>query len=60
MRFELLAFVGGHISPKNTEFGPCGPCVHCAAIPIVRLAFVGVEFVLREIAEWLVRVDCVR
>ena len=45
---------------KNTEFGPCRPCVRCAAIRIVRLAFVGVVFVPRGPAEWLARVDHVR
>ena len=41
---------------KNTELGPRRPCVRCAAIRIVRLAFVGVVFVPRGTAEWLARV----
>ena len=46
--------------PLKTQFGLRGPCVRCAAIRIVRLAFVGVVFVLHGTAEWLARVDCVR
>ena len=41
---ESLAFVGTHISPENTGFGPHRPCVRCAAIRITRLAFIGVAF----------------
>ena len=32
LRFESLAFVGGHVSPQNTEISPQRPCVRCAAI----------------------------
>ena len=59
-RFESLAFLGCHISPKNTEIGPRRPYVRCTAIQIARLAFVGVVFVPRGTAEWPARVDRVR
>ena len=36
------------------------PCVRCAAIRIVRLAFISLTFVPRGTAEWLARVDRVR
>ena len=29
--FESLEFVGGHISPQNTEIGPQRPRVRCVA-----------------------------
>ena len=49
LRFESLAFVGGHLPPpppkKSTEFGPRRLCDRCVAIRIARLAFVGVVFV---------------
>ena len=60
LRFESLAFVGGHISPRNTESSPDRPCVRCAAIRITRLAFIRLTFVPRGTAEWLARVDRVR
>ena len=41
--------------PKNTKFGPRRPCVRCTAIRIARLAFVGVVFVPRGLAEWPAR-----
>ena len=41
----------------NTEFGPRRPCVRCTAVRITRLAFIGVVFVPRGLAEWPVRVD---
>ena len=47
-RFELLAF------------GPHRPCVRCTAIRIARLAFIGVVFAPRGLAEWPARVGCVR
>ena len=37
-----------------------GPCVHCAAIRIARLAFIGVVFIPRGTAEWFVTVGRVR
>ena len=52
MRFESLAFVGSHISLRNTESSPPRPCVRCAAIRITRLAFIRVTFVPRGSAEW--------
>ena len=48
------------LPPKNTKFGPHRPCVHCIAIRIARLAFVGVVLVPRGPAEWRARVDRVR
>ena len=42
------------------EISPHRPCVRCAAIRIVRLAFVRLTFVPRGIAEGLARVDRVR
>ena len=60
LRFESLAFVGGHISLENTEIRPNRPCVRCAAIRIARLAFICLTFVPRGTAEWLARVACVR
>ena len=59
---EALGFVGGHIfpPPQNTEIGPQSPCVLCAVIGIVRLAFICASFIPRRIAEWLMRDDCVR
>ena len=59
LRFESLAFVGGHISPQNTEISPHRPCVRCAAIRIARLAFIHLRFVPRGIAEWRARLGCV-
>ena len=49
-----------YLPHKNTEFGPCRPCVRCTAIRIAQLVFVGVVFIPRGTAEWLARVDCVR
>ena len=43
-----------------TEFWPRRPCVRCIAIRIARLAFVGVVFVPRGLAEWPARVNRVR
>ena len=60
LRFELLAFVGGHISPQNTEISPHRLCVRCAAIRIARLASTRLTFVPNGTAEWFARVDCVR
>ena len=60
LRFESLAFVGGHISLENTEISHHRPCVRCAAIRIAQLAFIRLTFVPHEIAEWLARVDRVR
>ena len=60
LRFESLAFVGGHISTQNTEISPHRPCVRCAAIRIARLAFTCLTFVPCGIAEWFARVDRVR
>ena len=41
-RSTLSTAGGGPLGPpKNTEFGPRKPCVRCAAVRIVRLAFVG-------------------
>ena len=59
MRFESLAFVGGHIPPA-TEISPHRPCVHCAAIRIARLASIGATSVPRGTAEWPPRVDRIR
>ena len=44
LRFESLAFVGGHMSLENTEISPHRPCIRCAAIRITRLAFVSHSF----------------
>ena len=60
LRFESLAFVGAHIPPQNTGFGPHRPCVRCAAIRIARLAFIGVLFIPCGTAEWPARVGRVR
>ena len=60
LRFESLAFVGGHISLENTKISPHRPCVRCVAIRIARLAFIRSTFVLHGTAEWLARVDRVR
>ena len=60
LRFESLAFVGGHISLENTEMSPHRPCVRCPAIQIARLAFIHVTVVPHRTAEWLARVDRVR
>ena len=46
--------------PQNREISPYRPCVRCAAIRIVGLAFIRLTFVPRGTAEWLARVDRVR
>ena len=53
-------FVGAHISPKNTGFGPHRPCVRCIVIRIARLGFIGVVFVPRRTAAWPARVGRIR
>ena len=58
-QFESPAFVGGHLSPQTTEFGPHRHCIRCVAIQIARLALVDVTLVPHEVVEWLARVDCV-
>ena len=51
LRFESLAFVGGHISPPKTQKLVLTPCVRCAAIRIARLAFTRLTFVPRGTAK---------
>ena len=60
LQFESLAFVGHHISPRNTEISPHRSCLRCAAIRIAGLAFIRLTFVPRGTAEWSARVDRVR
>ena len=60
LRFESLAFVGGHISPQKHRISPHRACVRCAAIRIARLALTRLTFIPHGIAEWLARVDPVR
>ena len=60
LRFESLACVGDHISLENTEICLHRPCVRCATIRILRLAFIRLTFVPHGTAECLARVDCVR
>ena len=57
LRFESLAFFGGHISPQMQRL-VLTDHVRCAAIRIARLAFFFFfSFVPRGIVEWLARVD---
>ena len=49
-----------YLLSKHSEIGPHRPCVRCAAIRIVQLAFILTTFVPHGSADWPARVDRVR